>query len=66
MQGSARQPGAPMATYRAEERSAAALRETSVLFGTAIAVLVLKEPLRTSRLAAAALIVAGLVLIRLY
>ena len=44
----------------------AALRETSVLFGATIAVLVLKEPLRTSRLAAAALIVVGLVLIRLY
>jgi drug/metabolite transporter (DMT)-like permease len=43
----------------------AALRETSVLFGAVIAVVVLKEPLRTSRLIAAALIVVGLVLIRL-
>lgn len=44
----------------------AALRETSVLFGALIAVVVLKESLRASRLAAAVLIVAGLVLIRLY
>ncbi len=43
----------------------ASLRETSVLFGTAIAVIVLKEPLRVVRIAAALLIVAGLVLIRL-
>jgi drug/metabolite transporter (DMT)-like permease len=43
----------------------AALRETSVLFGTLIAVVVLKEPLRPVRIAAALLIVAGLVLIRL-
>ena len=43
----------------------AALRETSVLFGAAIAVFVLKEPLRAARLVAAALIVLGLVLIRL-
>jgi len=42
----------------------ASLRETSVLFGTMIAVLVLKEPLRTTRVAAAVLIVAGLALIR--
>jgi drug/metabolite transporter (DMT)-like permease len=44
---------------------AAALRETSVLFGALIAVIVLKEPLRAGRLTAALLIVAGLVLIRL-
>jgi drug/metabolite transporter (DMT)-like permease len=44
----------------------AALRETSVLFGALIAVIVLKEPLRASRVAAALLIVAGLMLIRLY
>lgn len=44
----------------------AALRETSVLFGAVIAALVLKEPVRANRLAAAALIVAGLVMIRLY
>ena len=43
----------------------AALRETSVLFGAAIAVLVLKEPLRAVRVVAACLIVCGLILIRL-
>ncbi len=43
----------------------ASLRETSVLFGTAIAVVVLKEPLRAVRIAAAVLIVFGLVLLRL-
>jgi drug/metabolite transporter (DMT)-like permease len=43
----------------------AALRETSVLFGATIAVIWLKEPLRGSRIAAALLIVCGLVLIRL-
>ena len=42
----------------------ATLRETSVLFGAAIAVVWLKEPLRAVRIAAALLIVAGLVLIR--
>ena len=42
----------------------ATLRETSVLFGAAIAVVWLKEPLRPVRIAAALLIVAGLVLIR--
>jgi drug/metabolite transporter (DMT)-like permease len=44
----------------------AALRETSVLFGAAIAVVVLKEPLRAGRVVAALLIVSGLALIRLY
>jgi len=44
----------------------AALRETSVLFGAAIAVVFLKEPLRPSRVVAALLIVAGLTLIRMY
>jgi drug/metabolite transporter (DMT)-like permease len=44
----------------------ATLRETSVLFGAAIAVVVLKEPLRAVRIAAALLIVCGLVLIRLH
>ena len=44
----------------------AALRETSVLFGALIAVVVLKEPLRPGRIVAALLIVAGLALIRLY
>jgi drug/metabolite transporter (DMT)-like permease len=43
----------------------ATLRETSVLFGAAIAVFVLKEPLRAVRILAALLIVCGLVLIRL-
>ncbi len=44
----------------------AALRETSVLFGALISVVVLKEPLRASRVVAAVMIVAGLVLIRLH
>ena len=44
----------------------AALRETSVLFGALIAIVVLKEPLRASRVVAAVMIVAGLVLIRLH
>lgn len=43
----------------------AAVRESSVLWGAAIAVLVLKEPLQWNRIVAACLIVAGLVLIRL-
>ena len=43
----------------------AALRETSVLFGAVIAVVVLKEPLRAARIAAALLIVCGLALLRL-
>jgi drug/metabolite transporter (DMT)-like permease len=43
----------------------AALRETSVLFGAAIAVVFLKEPLRASRVVAALMIVAGLTSIRL-
>ena len=43
----------------------AALRETSVLFATLIAVAILKEPLRASRVAAAVLIVIGLAAIRL-
>jgi drug/metabolite transporter (DMT)-like permease len=43
----------------------ATLRETSVLFGAAIAVFILKEPLRLARVAAACLIVCGLILIRL-
>jgi drug/metabolite transporter (DMT)-like permease len=44
----------------------AALRETSVLFGAAIAVIFLKESLRASRIVAAVMIVAGLALIRLH
>lgn len=43
----------------------AALRETSVLFGAMIAVAFLGEPLRASRIVAALMIVAGLMLIRL-
>jgi drug/metabolite transporter (DMT)-like permease len=43
----------------------AALRETSVLFGALIAVVVLKEPLRPVRVVAALAIMAGLALIRL-
>ncbi len=43
----------------------AALRETSVLFGTLIAVVFLKEPMRAGRVVAALMIVAGLVFIRL-
>jgi drug/metabolite transporter (DMT)-like permease len=42
----------------------AALRETSVLFGAVIAVLVLKEPLRPARIVAALMIVAGLMALR--
>ncbi len=42
----------------------ASLRETSVLFGAVIAIVVLKEPLRAARIAAAVLIVCGLILIR--
>ena len=44
----------------------AAVRESSVLFGAVIAVVVLHEPLRRERLIAAALIVAGLALIKLH
>ncbi len=43
----------------------ATLRETSVLFGAVIAVVLLKEPLRVIRIVAALLILCGLVLIRL-
>jgi drug/metabolite transporter (DMT)-like permease len=43
----------------------AALRETSVLFGTALAVVILKEQLRPLRIGAALMIVCGLMLIRL-
>ena len=43
----------------------AALRETSVLFAAAIAIIVLREPLRPVRIAAAFMIVCGLGLIRL-
>jgi drug/metabolite transporter (DMT)-like permease len=43
----------------------AAVRETSVLFGAAIAVIFLGEPLRANRVIAALLIVGGLAMIRL-
>lgn len=43
----------------------AALRETSVLFGTLIAIVILKEPLHAIRAVAAVLIVAGLVALRI-
>jgi drug/metabolite transporter (DMT)-like permease len=43
----------------------AALRETSVLFGAMIAIVILKEPLRLPRVLAAVLIVTGLVMIKL-
>ena len=42
----------------------AALRETSVLFGAAFAIVYLREPLRLARIGAALLIVIGLVAIR--
>jgi drug/metabolite transporter (DMT)-like permease len=44
----------------------AALRETSVLFGALIAVVVLREPLRAVRVLAAVLIVTGLVMIKVH
>jgi len=44
----------------------AALRETSVLFGAVIAIVILKEPLRANRIIAALLIVAGLVMIKMH
>jgi drug/metabolite transporter (DMT)-like permease len=44
----------------------AALRETSVLFGALIAIVVLREPLRTVRVLAAVLIVGGLVMIKVH
>ena len=43
----------------------ATLRESSVLFGAVIAVVMLKEPLRAVRIVAAMVIVCGLVLLRL-
>lgn len=52
------------AMTRAPIALVAALRETSVLFGALIAVVLLKEPLRPARIVAALMIVCGLVLIR--
>jgi len=43
----------------------AALRETSVLFAAAIAVVILKEPFGPIRAISAALMVSGILLIRL-
>jgi drug/metabolite transporter (DMT)-like permease len=43
----------------------AALRETSILFATVIAVVVLKEKLGPARIAAVCLIAAGAVVLRL-
>jgi drug/metabolite transporter (DMT)-like permease len=43
----------------------AALRESSVLFAALISVVILKEPLRRERIAAALMIVSGIALIRL-
>ncbi|HET9714862.1 MAG TPA: EamA family transporter [Pseudolabrys sp.] len=43
----------------------ATLRETSVLFGAIIAVIVLREPLRAVRITAACLIVSGLIAIKM-
>jgi drug/metabolite transporter (DMT)-like permease len=53
------------AMTRAPIAIVATLREISVLFGAVIAVVLLKEPLRAVRVAAALLILAGLVLIRM-
>jgi drug/metabolite transporter (DMT)-like permease len=44
----------------------AAVRETSVLFAALLGVLLLKEPVMPVRIAAAALVLTGLVLIRLH
>jgi drug/metabolite transporter (DMT)-like permease len=54
------------AMTRAPIAIVATLRETSVLFGALIAVMLLKEPLRAARIVAALLIVAGLALIRFH
>jgi drug/metabolite transporter (DMT)-like permease len=43
----------------------AALRETSVVFGTLIAVVFLKEPLNVVRIGAVVLVLGGLLLLRL-
>jgi drug/metabolite transporter (DMT)-like permease len=53
------------AMTKAPIAAVAALRETSVLFAALIAIVVLKEPLRAARLVAAAMIVCGLILIRI-
>lgn len=53
------------AMTRAPIALVAALRETSVLFAALLAFFLLKEPLRPARVAAALMVVCGLVLIRL-
>lgn len=53
------------AMTRAPVASVAALRETSVLFGALLGVIVLKEQLRLQRLLGAGAIVAGIVALRL-
>lgn len=44
----------------------AALRETSVIFGAVFAVVLLKEPIRVTRVIAACLVVAGAIFIRMH
>ena len=53
------------AMTRAPIAIVAALRETSVLFGALIAVMILKEPLLPARIVAALMIVGGLMALRL-
>ncbi len=53
------------AMTRAPVAAVAALRETSILFATAIAVFILREPVGSARLAAIALIACGAVAMRL-
>ncbi|HEY6962282.1 MAG TPA: EamA family transporter [Gaiellaceae bacterium] len=52
------------ALERAPAASVAAVRETSVVVAAILAVVVLKEPFRVSRLAGAAVVVAGVALLR--
>jgi drug/metabolite transporter (DMT)-like permease len=53
------------AMSRAPIALVAALRETSVLFAAVIGVVFLREPLLPARLIAAALVLTGMVLLRL-
>jgi drug/metabolite transporter (DMT)-like permease len=53
------------AMTRAPVAAVAALRETSILFATAIAAVILREPVGRARLAAVALIACGAVAMRL-
>jgi drug/metabolite transporter (DMT)-like permease len=50
---------------RAPVAAVAALRETSILFATAIAAFILREPIGRARLAAVTLIACGAVAMRL-